>query len=119
MPYEIRSLKHEGIYVPVYDYKGFSITIQGRALKLGPKSEQMALAWVKKAQSTASPPDKVYYRNFIREFVEVLKSENPAFVSFLQDFYGKHAESIDKDDFKWLNEGKLQDGREIDFSEDC
>ena len=37
----MKSLNHNGIYVPSYDYKGFSITIQGHSVKLKPKSEQM------------------------------------------------------------------------------
>ena len=62
----MKSLKHNGIYVPEYDYKGFSITIQGHTIKLTPKSEQMAIAWIRKRQSAASPPDKVFMKNFMR-----------------------------------------------------
>ena len=44
----MKSLKHNGIYVPAYDYKGFSIKIKGQSVKLTPKSEQMAIAWIRK-----------------------------------------------------------------------
>ena len=44
----MKSLKHNGIFVPTYDYKGFSIKINGQPAKLTSKSEQMAVAWVEK-----------------------------------------------------------------------
>ncbi len=74
----MKSLKHNGIYVPSYDYKGFSITIQGHSVKLMPKSEQMAIAWIRKKQSILSPPDEVFEKTFMQEFLEQLKQENPA-----------------------------------------
>ena len=76
MKYTMKSLKHNGIYVPSYDFKGFSVRIQGQPVKLSPKTEQMALAWVRKKMSLTSPPDTVYYRNFIQEFLEQQKQEN-------------------------------------------
>jgi DNA topoisomerase I len=76
MKHVMKSLKHNGIYVPLYDYKGFQIKIHGKPLKLKNKSEQMASAWVRKNLS-ASPPDQVFTKNFIREFLEQLKLENP------------------------------------------
>jgi len=78
MKQDMKSLKHNGIYVPSYDYKGFSITIQGHSAKLTPKSEQMAIAWIRKKQSILSPPDEVFKKNFMREFLEQLKQENPS-----------------------------------------
>ncbi len=74
----MKSLKHNGIYVPSYDYKGFNIKIQGQTIKLTPKSEQMAIAWIRKKQSTLSPPDEVFEKNFMQEFLEQLKQENPS-----------------------------------------
>jgi hypothetical protein len=74
----LKSLKHNGIYVPPYDYKGFTIKIQTTPIKLAPKSEQMAVAWIRKRQSEVSPPDKVFMKNFMIEFLEQLKKENPA-----------------------------------------
>ncbi len=49
MKHVMKSLKHNGIFVPIYDYKGFSIKINGQTVKLTPKSEQMAVAWVRKS----------------------------------------------------------------------
>jgi DNA topoisomerase-1 len=74
----MESLKHNGIYVPSYDYKGFSIKIQGQPIELSPKSEQMAIAWIRKTWSLTSPPDEVFEKNFIQEFLGQLKQENPS-----------------------------------------
>lgn len=72
----MKSLKHNGIYVPNYEYKGLSLNIQGQTIKLTPKSEQMAIAWMRKKQSNLSPPDEVFEKNFTQEFLEQLKQEN-------------------------------------------
>ena len=84
----MKSLKHNGIYVPSYDYKGFSIRIQGQTIKLKPKSEQMAVAWIRKKQSFLSPPDEVFEKTFMQEFLEQLKQENPA-LDFLKKIENK------------------------------
>jgi DNA topoisomerase-1 len=89
----LKSLKHNGIYVPPYDYKGFTIKIQGTPLKLTPLSEQMAVAWVRKRMSEASPPDKVFMKNFMAEFLTQLKQENPT-LGFLEFFGKKYLENI-------------------------
>ena len=65
MKYKLKSLKHDGIYVPPYEYKEFSIKIQGHPVKLSPKTEQMAIALVKKEQSTTAAPDRVFYLSLI------------------------------------------------------
>src|SRR3972149_12106554 len=92
MKHVLTSMKHNGIYLPPYEHKGFSIKIQGHAFKLSPKSEQMAVAWIRKRQSTLSPPDKVFMKNFMREFLEQLKVENPSseiLKSFPQEYLKK------------------------------
>ncbi len=75
----MKTLWHNGVYVPQYDYKGLSIKIKGKTVPLSPKTEQMALAFVKKMQS-ASPPDKVFYKNFMQDFLQQLKTENPGWI---------------------------------------
>ena len=100
MKYTMKSLKHNGIYVPSYDFKGFSVRIQGQPVKLSPKTEQMALAWVRKKMSLTSPPDTVYYRNFIQESLEQQKQENHT-LSFLEPFCKEYLKSINSNDFKW------------------
>ena len=109
MKYQMQSLKHNGIYVPPYDPKGFSVRIHGTSVKLSRKTEQMALFWVKKEQSKTSPPDKVFYRNFILEFIEALKSENHS-----ADTLKNLQVNVDVDP---MNDGKPRNNMEIDFSQ--
>ena len=86
MKHVMKSLKHNGIFVPPYDYKGFSIKINGQTVKLTPKSEQMAVAWIRKTLSTVSPPDNLFKKNFMKEFLGQLKKENPS-AAFLDAFF--------------------------------
>jgi DNA topoisomerase-1 len=109
MKYQMQSLKHNGIYVPPYDCKGFSVRIHGTPVKLSPKTEQMALFWVKKEQSKTSPPDKVFYKNFILEFIEALKVENPS-----ADVLKNLQVNVDVDP---MNDGKPRSDMEVDFSQ--
>ena len=108
--------KHNGIFVPIYDYKGFSIKLNGQTIKLMPKSEQMAVAWIRKTLSTVSPPDNVFKKNFMREFLGQLKKENPS-ASFLDAFCSKYLTSLD-DPATLNNENQLM-AQEIDFSQVC
>jgi len=110
MKHVLKSLAHNGIHVPQYDYKRFSIKIQGHTIKLTPKSEQMAIAWIKKTQSAVSPPDKVFQKNFMQEFLEQLKTENPT-MDFLNSFSPDYLKKIETDNAD--NAGNA----EIDFSE--
>jgi DNA topoisomerase-1 len=108
MKYTMKSLSHNGINIPQYDYKGFSIRIKTQPIKLSQKTEQMALAWVRKEQSPLSPPDAVFYKNFFNEFLAQLKTENPALS--VVDALIKHAETLNGDNIKTLSSM-------IDFSE--
>jgi len=109
MKYVMKSLRHNGIYVPPYDLKGFKIKIQGQIVTLTEKSEPMAVAWVRRILSTTiSPPDQVFTKNFMKEFLEQIKEENPK-AAYLEAFTGKYLESVDKP------EGGVQVG--VDFSE--
>jgi DNA topoisomerase-1 len=91
----MKSLKHNGIYVPPYDLKGFSVKIQGQEVKLTAKSEPMAVAWVRRSLSaTIPPPDSVFTKNFMKEFLEQLQKENPS-VSYLNSFVPSYLASID------------------------
>ena len=115
MKHVMKSLKHNGIFVPYYDYKGFSIKINGQTIKLMPKSEQMAVAWIRKTLSTVSPPDSVFKRNFMREFLWQLKKENSS-AGFLDAFSSKYLTIIDNPSAN-LNNGNQPLDSEIDFSE--
>jgi DNA topoisomerase I len=96
MKHVMKSLKHNGIYVPPYDYKGFNIQINGQPLKLTPKTEPMAVAWTRRILSTTiAAPDGVFTKNFMKEFLEQLKTENPS-ASYLNTFIPNYMASIDK-----------------------
>ncbi len=109
MKYHMQSLCHNGIYVPPYDYKGFSVKIQGTLIKLGLKTEPMAIAWVRKEQSKLSPPDKLFYKNFMEDFAEALKTEKPSLKIL--------ANLKIRSDVEPLTDGKPRPDMEIDFSE--
>lgn len=109
MKYIMKSLIHRGICIPSYELKGFSIRIQGQRVKLGCKTEQMAIAWVRKEQSLTSPPDKLFYTNFMQSFLEALKTENPS----LEFLNGVH---INYDAEPIVN-GNPRSDMEVDFSE--
>ncbi len=94
MKHVLKSLKHNGIYVPKYDFKEFNIKIQGQSIKLTPKSEQMAIAWIRKRQSATSPPDHVFMKNFMIEFLEKIKQENPT-LQFLGNFASEYIKKIE------------------------
>ena len=107
MKHVMKSLKHNGIFVPPYDLKGFSIKIQGQTIKLTEKTEPMAMAWSRRVLSTTMPPpDTVFTRNFMKEFLGQLKKENPQ-ATFLDAFYSKYLANVD-------NPHSVQ---EIDFSQ--
>ncbi len=106
MKHIMKSLKHKGIYVPPYDAKGFTLKIQGQTYPLTEKSEPMAVAWTRRVLSTTIPaPDKVFTKNFMREFLEQLKNENPTDTS-IGAFTKKYLDAI---------ENGSASGGEIDF----
>ena len=117
MRHVMKSLKHNGIFVPVYDYKDFSIKVDGQTVKLTPKSEQMAVAWIRKSLSTVSPPDNVFKKNFMKEFLGQLKKDNPS-ASFLDAFSSKYLTNIDNPPAT-LNNGNQPTAQEIDFTQVC
>jgi DNA topoisomerase-1 len=112
MKYCMKSLAHSGIHVPQFEYNGFSVKVQGQTVKLSPATEQMAVFWVRKRMSPTSPPDKVFYRNFVQDFLAVLKAENPS-LNFLGAFEKQHLDKLDTDGNEWTTDG----GAGIDFSQ--
>ncbi len=109
MKYTMKSLRHNGIYVPQYAPRGLSVKVHGTPIKLGAKTEQMVTFWVRKEQSQTSPPDKTFYKNFIRDFQEALRLENPS---------SKILETLKiKDDVEPLINGKPREDLDFDFSE--
>jgi DNA topoisomerase-1 len=91
----MKSLKHNGIFVPFYDLKGFTIKIQGQTVKLTEISEPMAVAWSRRVLSTTiPPPDMVFKKNFMKEFLEQIKKENPS-AKFLDAFIPNYLACIE------------------------
>ncbi len=117
MKHVMKSLVHNGIFVPPYEYKGLSVKINGQTLKLTPKSEQMAVAWIRKSLSTVSPPDTVFKKNFMREFIDQLKKDNPS-TSFLDAFCSKYLDCIDRLSSS-SNTSNQSFDQEIDFTQIC
>jgi DNA topoisomerase-1 len=113
--YKLKSLQHNGIYVAPYEPKGFTIKIQGHPVKLSPKTEQMAIALVRKEQS-ASPPDRLFYKNFFNNFLDQLKTENPS-LPFLENFHVEYIKKIETDDCSSKTNGQLVAHSEVDFYE--
>jgi DNA topoisomerase-1 len=111
----MKSLKHNGIYVPPYELKGFNVKIQGQKIKLTEKSEPMAVAWTRRLLSTTiAPPDKIFTRNFMHEFLEQLKNENPQ-AKFLDGFSKSYLGAIENQSVTQNNGGNQALG--IDFTD--
>ena len=114
MPHEMKSLIHQGIFVPIYETKGFNISINNRKIKLQEKSEPMAVAWMRRNLSTTiPPPDTVFKKNFMKAFLEQLTAENPS-EGFLTHFAKEYLASIDN---QTSSSGGHNQAREIDFTE--
>ncbi len=110
MKHVMKNLRHNGIFVPLYDYKGFTIKIQGQTIKLSEKTEPMAVAWTRRALSTTiAPPDAVFKKNFMKEFLGRLKEENKENpkTALLENFSSRYLSDVDN---PTLNQ-------EIDFTE--
>lgn len=62
---------HNGIILPRYEPKGYSIIVRGKKVKLTPRQEEMAVAWVKKL-GTVYVQDEIFVKNFFQDFSEAL-----------------------------------------------
>ena len=67
----MKQLIHNGVLVPKYEWKGLCISVRGKKIRLTPKQEEMAIAWVKK-MGTEYVKDKVFVRNFFEDFCRAL-----------------------------------------------
>lgn len=112
----LKTLNHNGVFVPEYDHKGFSVEIAGKSIKLTERSEQMAVAWIRKRQSAASPPDKVFMKNFMREFLNQLEKENPS-LEFLSSFSEQYLRKIANYDVDDVGDPNASIHKDVDFSE--
>jgi DNA topoisomerase-1 len=80
-PPKIRQLIHNGVLIPTYEPKGFSVRFRVKALKLTPEQEEMALAWVKKL-GTDYVKDPIFVKNFLKDFSKALGVD----ASSMEDF---------------------------------
>ena len=111
----MKNLKHNGIYVPPYDYKGFNIKIQGQKIKLSEKTEPMAVAWSRRVLSTTiAPPDRVFTKNFMTEFLGKILEENQS-AEFLKTFVPKYLAKINNQPTN--NDSVYVQDTEVDFGE--
>jgi DNA topoisomerase-1 len=67
----MRQLIHNGILVPLYEWKRISIKIKDLEVDLNPQQEEMAVAWVRKL-GTDYVNDKVFVKNFFNDFCKAL-----------------------------------------------
>jgi DNA topoisomerase-1 len=73
---KITRLIHNGVIVPKYEAKGFSILHKGKRITLSPGQEEMAVAWVRKL-GTEYASDPVFVSNFLSDFCKALGLSNP------------------------------------------
>jgi len=67
-----QTLRHNGIaFPPPYDYRGLTVKIKNKNLKLNPLQEEMLMAWAKK-KDTPYVLDPVFQKNFLGDFVQEL-----------------------------------------------
>lgn len=70
-----QTLRHNGIaFPPPHDYRGLTIKIKDRTLKLDALQEEMLLAWAKK-KDTPYVLDPVFQKNFLGDFVDTLPQD--------------------------------------------
>jgi len=68
---KMKQLIHNGILVPRYEPKGYSILLRGDRIVLTPKQEEIAIAWVKKL-GTEYVDDPKFAKNFMGDFSRAL-----------------------------------------------
>ena len=71
---KIKQLIHNGVIIPAYEPRGFTIKYRGDKLQLTPAQEEMAVAWVKKL-GTDYVKDQVFVKNFAENFSKALALE--------------------------------------------
>jgi len=88
----MKTLSHNGIIIPKYEPKGFSIVFKGRKIELTPEQEEMAVAWVRKL-GTEYVEDKVFIKNFFDDFCKALNVKGS-----VEDFdFSEIKKWVDKD----------------------
>jgi DNA topoisomerase-1 len=73
----MKYLSHNGVMIPAsYDSKGLHIVVKGTKIKLDSEQEEMAVAFAKKF-GTEYIEDKVFVKNFLRDFSKKLGINEP------------------------------------------
>ena len=107
----MKQLIHNGILVPKYEPKGFSITVKDKKIALTSEQEEMAVAWVKKLE-TDYVKDPVFVKNFFSDFRKAMSvDENilpeqfdfEEIVDYVQKEKAAKA-SLSKEEKKWQAE---------------
>ncbi|MFH1821260.1 MAG: DNA topoisomerase I, partial [Methanobacteriota archaeon] len=75
--FKIEKLNHNGVIIPVYEPRRFTIRYKDKVIKSTPEQEEMAVAWVKKL-GTDYVKDPVFAKNFGDDFSRALGLESPA-----------------------------------------
>lgn len=116
----MKRLIHNGVYIPPYEYKGLSITLNGNEVKLTPEQEEMAVAFMK--QPPERLEDKVFVKNFLKEFYSALgmkyNSKNNDSIDFSEvkqwvEEEKKRKESLTKEEKKALSEERRRVREEL------
>jgi len=68
---KMKQLIHNGILVPRYEPKGYSILVKGERIELTSEQEEIAVAWVKKL-GTEYVDDPRFVKNFMSDFSRAL-----------------------------------------------
>jgi len=63
----VKTLRHNGVYIPKYNPVGLSVYYRGRKINLSSEAEQMAIAFTKKLE-TDYVKDEVFVSNFLLDF---------------------------------------------------
>ena len=70
-----KKLQHNGIlFPPEYEKQGITIKIKGETINLNINQEEMIYQWAKK-KDTPYAQDKVFQKNFTRDFAKTLDSK--------------------------------------------
>jgi len=70
----MKQLIHNGVYIPPYEPKGYTIKYKGKKIKLTPEQEEMVVAFVKKFD-TDYMKDEVFVNNFLSDLRIALNIE--------------------------------------------
>jgi len=77
----MKSLRHNGIYIPVVPRYDLAVTIDNKKVTLSLKQEQMAMSWAKKL-GTPYVEDEIFRKNFFKDFCNSLGIDHTETIDF-------------------------------------